>query len=61
MGEIADEVLSGFRCERCACVMDDHDEPGHPRICQECEDDPYAAGDYDDSVMPECGYEWSQA
>lgn len=35
MGEIADEVLSGYRCDTCAQIIDD-EEPGFPRNCDDC-------------------------
>lgn len=38
MGEIADEVLDGYRCEFCACVIDG-DEPGYTRLCDACAHD----------------------
>jgi hypothetical protein len=35
MGEIADDVIEGFRCQACADIVD-HKRPGYPRFCWEC-------------------------
>ena len=39
MGEIAEMILSGLMCRVCGSYMDDFKEPGHPRICEDCEDE----------------------
>jgi len=36
MGEIADEVLEGQRCEICCMFFEDDLAPGYPRTCAEC-------------------------
>ena len=36
MGEIANDIIDGFLCQMCMCVMHDHKSPGHPRTCREC-------------------------
>jgi len=33
VGEIADELVDGFRCRCCGEVIDE-DEPGHSRLCR---------------------------
>lgn len=39
MGEIADDMMSGFMCEMCGTFLDGKD-PGYPRYCSvECADD----------------------
>ncbi len=37
MGQIADDILSGFQCETCGtCFKGEH---GHPVVCESCWDD----------------------
>jgi hypothetical protein len=36
MGEIAEMTLNGLLCEGCGSYMDDHEEPGYPRRCDDC-------------------------
>lgn len=38
MGEIADSMVNGFLCEMCGVYLDG-EEPGHPRQCEDCDDD----------------------
>lgn len=38
MGEIADELVDGFRCRCCGEVIDEG-EPGHSRLCRRCKAD----------------------
>ena len=38
MGEITAEILTGYRCQSCAQIIDGK-EPDHPRSCHDCEDD----------------------
>lgn len=38
MGELADDVFTGFRCRQCGCIVDG-EEPDHPRDCADCEED----------------------
>lgn len=37
MGELADDVIEGFRCSSCGQPFDDGDFPGHERQCPDCE------------------------
>ncbi len=39
MGEIADMMIEGFLCQYCGQAMDDHEEPGYPRTCDDCEEE----------------------
>jgi NMD protein affecting ribosome stability and mRNA decay len=36
MGEIAEMMLSGILCESCGSYIEDGEEPGHPRKCDDC-------------------------
>lgn len=38
MGEAADNLLSGLLCEECG-VFIDGEEPGYPRLCEDCENE----------------------
>jgi hypothetical protein len=36
MGEMANDVVEGFRCQACGDIID-YKRPGFPRFCWECE------------------------
>lgn len=36
MGQVADEVLDGKRCNLCSRPMPDGESPGYPRPCEDC-------------------------
>lgn len=38
MGEVTDEILDGFVCQYCLCIIDDKGT-GYPRTCAECQED----------------------
>lgn len=38
MGDIADGIINGFWCQECGCLVDG-EEPGYPRICEDCEEE----------------------
>ncbi|WP_268811922.1 hypothetical protein [Brevibacillus reuszeri] len=38
MGEVTDMMLSGLLCQVCGAYMDDFEEPGYPRTCEDCEE-----------------------
>lgn len=38
MGDIADMVVNGLLCQDCGVYMDDFEEPGYPRSCEDCEE-----------------------
>ncbi len=40
MGDIGNDMLSGFLCQECGEVIDG-EEPGYPRLCPACEDPAY--------------------
>ncbi|WP_281281436.1 hypothetical protein [Paenibacillus dokdonensis] len=39
MGEVAEMILNGLLCEVCGCYIDDMEEPGYPRTCEDCENE----------------------
>ncbi|MGK5511744.1 hypothetical protein [Brevibacillus formosus] len=39
MGELTEMMLSGMLCQVCGAYMDDFDDPGHPRTCQDCKEE----------------------
>ncbi|MFP3390646.1 hypothetical protein [Brevibacillus sp. SIMBA_040] len=39
MGEVAEMILSGLLCQVCGTYMDDLQEPGHPRTCDDCKEE----------------------
>ncbi|GBG09475.1 hypothetical protein PAT3040_04121 [Paenibacillus agaridevorans] len=39
MGDIADMILEGILCKGCGSYIDDGEEPGHPRTCDDCENE----------------------
>jgi len=39
MGEVAEDILEGLRCQCCANYMPDYEGPGYPRTCRECMDE----------------------
>lgn len=38
MGDIADDMISGFMCQYCGVFLDGQ-EPGYPRSCEDCEEE----------------------
>ncbi len=38
MGEAAEMALEGLLCECCSTLIDG-EEPGYPRLCEDCEND----------------------
>lgn len=52
MGEAADDMLDGSVCECCGEWFDDIIEgrkpPGHPRLCERCQDRRDMEGEADD-------------
>ena len=51
MGEIAEMMLDGARCEQCGEFIDDGEECGYPRLCAGCEPD-QPGGDDNTFKMP---------
>ena len=39
MSEVTDMILGGLMCQICGAYMDDLEEPGHPRTCEDCEEE----------------------
>ncbi|EJL44000.1 hypothetical protein PMI08_02118 [Brevibacillus sp. CF112] len=39
VGEAADSILSGLMCQVCGAYMEDFEEPGYPRTCEDCQED----------------------
>lgn len=39
MGEVAEMILNGLLCQICGSYMDDYEEPGYPRTCDDCIDE----------------------
>ena len=39
MGEVSEMILSGLMCQACGDYIDDFEEPGYPRNCEDCEDE----------------------
>ncbi|MCO8286652.1 hypothetical protein [Tetragenococcus halophilus] len=37
MGEMTEMILNGFLCEQCGAWLEDREEDGYPRKCEECE------------------------
>lgn len=37
MGDISEMIMEGIFCENCGTYIDDGEEPGHPRKCEDCE------------------------
>jgi methionyl-tRNA synthetase len=37
MGDIADMILEGILCDVCGMLFVDHNIPGHPRTCDDCQ------------------------
>lgn len=37
MGEMTEMILNGLLCDVCGAYMDDLEEPGYPRTCDDCE------------------------
>lgn len=38
MGDVAEMHLNGVLCERCGDFLDG-EEPGYPRLCEDCEEE----------------------
>lgn len=38
MGEVAEDVLDGFICQYCLCLVDG-ESPGYPRTCEDCKEE----------------------
>lgn len=38
MGEISEMILEGLLCQVCGSYMDDFEEPGYPRTCEDCKE-----------------------
>jgi hypothetical protein len=36
MGEISQMILKGILCEVCGAYIEDWEEPGYPRKCEDC-------------------------
>lgn len=36
MGENTEMILNGLLCQVCGTYMDDYEEPGYPRTCNDC-------------------------
>ena len=36
MGDIADDIVDGFLCQACGCLIDG-EAPGYPRNCDACD------------------------
>jgi hypothetical protein len=53
MGDVADDMISGFVCSLCGEFLDG-DAPGYPRLCRSCEkdnpDDPRVLAVDDDEI-----------
>ncbi|WP_258022808.1 hypothetical protein [Brevibacillus formosus] len=39
MGEVAEMIISGLVCQVCGESMDDFEEPGYPRTCEDCQEE----------------------
>lgn len=39
MGELAEMTLNGLLCEVCGAYVEDFEEPGYPRKCEDCEEE----------------------
>ena len=57
MGEIADMTLEGILCEGCGIYLDDGNESGYPRRCEDCAKDmpPIQKATKNRITCPECG------
>lgn len=39
MGEAAEMMINGLLCQGCGSYVEDHEEPGYPRYCEDCEEE----------------------
>ncbi|WP_019377699.1 hypothetical protein [Virgibacillus halodenitrificans] len=38
MGEAAEMIINGLLCNVCGGYMEDFEEPGYPRTCEDCKE-----------------------
>ncbi|MCO6019364.1 hypothetical protein [Carnobacterium divergens] len=36
MGELAEMTINGLLCQECGGYLEDFEEPGYPRTCEDC-------------------------
>ncbi|WP_311918601.1 hypothetical protein [Carnobacterium divergens] len=36
MGELAEMTINGLLCQQCGGYLEDFEEPGYPRTCEDC-------------------------
>ena len=53
MGEIADAMLEGIFCEQCGEYLGE-DAPGHPRLCEACQEGCYECPVHGRQDGPDC-------
>ncbi len=39
MSQTVEDMLDGLICQVCGAFMDDFESPGHPRTCEDCEEE----------------------